>query len=104
MGILDKKRTGAPTQDRHKLLMNYFAELDKIKSKGLMHGPPREVAWTKLTIERSMRPKGEEKGVDLKFVATPKTERFASNGIIDDGSSDEFEMEKDVIRKVAKSK
>jgi len=104
--ILDKKRTGAQGQgqERQRLLMTYFAELGKIKSKGLVHGLPRDVAWTKLTtVKRSTRAKGEEKGVDLKFTATPKAERFSSK-LNDDGSSDEFEMERDVVGKVAKSK
>ena len=102
--ILDKKNAGADNIDRLKVLMTYFVKLDKIKSKGLVHGASSDVAWTKLTVKRNNRVKGEEKGVDLKFMATPKTEKSTANGFIDDVSSDEFDMEKDTSRKTPKNK
>merc|ERR1712240_485480 len=72
---------------------------------GLVHGSTDyEPHWNKLPMSRNSRGngKGEGKEIDLKFVET--TKRFVSNRIIDDGSSNEFESEKDSFCKVREKK
>ena len=89
--------------DGRKLLSTYFTELNKIKSMGLVHGlTAYEPHWTKLPMSRNSRGKGKGKEIDMKFVDTSK--RFVSNRIIDDGSSNEFESEKDSFCKVREKK
>jgi len=99
----EKYKVEKGCSDGRKILSTYYTELNKIKSKGLVHGlTGYEPPWTKLPMSKNSRGKGEGKEIDLKFVETPK--RFASNRIIDDGSSDEFESEKDSFCKAREKK
>ena len=81
-----------------KLLSTYFTEMNKIKIMGLVHGlTAYEPHWTKLPMSRNSRGKG--KGQEIET-----SKRFVSNRIINDGSSNEFESEKDSFCKVREKK